>query len=489
MKPYNCTRPGNLFVGYERLRQELLNGFQNGNSYAILGGRRCGKTSFLIQIEKDLHREGLISFHPLPRRFSMQELGQLTPELLFETIYRLVIHGVEAEPWKPSKPGREYQHFLNHLDRVHGVLNEKYGSDWLVILLIDEMDVALSTLPDDQFFQNLRNFLMESRFHRHFRVLATGVKDMARLISSGSSPLNNLRNKYLGILRNREARQLVSVGFSDEYDTDFLFKLTGKHPFLLQGILEKLWQGEWDKRTIRKAAKDFLREHKDFHHWINAFGTGERVVYRCLAEAPQGTMHIMEIKNRVDDSVGLDIDEALTVLSYHGVIDDSDPDEPEIAGTLFREWFLSKTTVEKTDPGTPEPYEPERPVPSPSTAISIQVSPTIMGASIQQGFTPEEVFKLLGIFEELKSELSKLSVDERTKMKAQHALDEAAIELKEPESGATPDTTKIKSSVEKATGILKSTSVMADSLSAFIEKALKLAPYLGQTAGWLSTLL
>jgi hypothetical protein len=37
--PYNCTKPGNLFVGYERLRKELLNGFRNGNSYAILGGR------------------------------------------------------------------------------------------------------------------------------------------------------------------------------------------------------------------------------------------------------------------------------------------------------------------------------------------------------------------------------------------------------------------------------------------------------------------
>jgi len=27
--PYNSTRPGNLFVGYERLRAQLLNGFHN----------------------------------------------------------------------------------------------------------------------------------------------------------------------------------------------------------------------------------------------------------------------------------------------------------------------------------------------------------------------------------------------------------------------------------------------------------------------------
>ena len=55
--PYNSTKPGNLFVGYERLRDQLLSGFCNGNSFAILGGRRCGKTSLLMQIEQDLQAQ------------------------------------------------------------------------------------------------------------------------------------------------------------------------------------------------------------------------------------------------------------------------------------------------------------------------------------------------------------------------------------------------------------------------------------------------
>ena len=63
--PYNCAEPGNLFVGYERLRQELLNGFRNGRSYAILGGRRCGKTSLLKQIAVDLQTTGLAPLTPI----------------------------------------------------------------------------------------------------------------------------------------------------------------------------------------------------------------------------------------------------------------------------------------------------------------------------------------------------------------------------------------------------------------------------------------
>jgi hypothetical protein len=41
--PYNSTKPGNLFVGYERLRNQLLNGFRNGNSFAVLGGVAAAK--------------------------------------------------------------------------------------------------------------------------------------------------------------------------------------------------------------------------------------------------------------------------------------------------------------------------------------------------------------------------------------------------------------------------------------------------------------
>lgn len=36
--PYNSSRPGQQFVGYERTRRQIVEGFRNGNSFAILGG-------------------------------------------------------------------------------------------------------------------------------------------------------------------------------------------------------------------------------------------------------------------------------------------------------------------------------------------------------------------------------------------------------------------------------------------------------------------
>ncbi|NJL59621.1 MAG: hypothetical protein HC887_08235 [Desulfobacteraceae bacterium] len=112
MNPYSCTIPGKLFVGYEDVIEELMNGFINGNSYAMLGGRRCGKTSFLIQMENLIQNKGLAPFHAMPGRFSVQELGKPTPNILFEKIYDMTTKDIGADAWKDGEINKEYQHFL-----------------------------------------------------------------------------------------------------------------------------------------------------------------------------------------------------------------------------------------------------------------------------------------------------------------------------------------------------------------------------------------
>jgi hypothetical protein len=146
---------------------------------------------------------------------------------------------------------------------------------------------------------------------------------------------------------------------------------------------------------------------------------------------------------------------------------------------MFKDWYLTRSPIVETGPVSSASQQPKAPDPSASTTINIQVSPTIAGASIHHGFTPEEVNKLLNIINQLKNEISNLPIDEQTKMEAQHALDEGIKK---------PDKNTMKSSLEKTTGILKSAGGVADSLTSFIKIAEKLGPYLGQSIGWLSTL-
>jgi hypothetical protein len=349
--PYNCTEPGNLFVGYEHLLPRLVDGFLNGHSFAVLGGRRCGKTSLLLELEKRLTENPLPHFKVMPAFLDIQGTSQHSPDTLFRAFYELVVKGLGVQPWQVASDGDDYQNFLKHLDKAQPALMGEHGEEWLTVLLVDELDAAKFPQADDLFFQNLRNFLMVSRFHRHFRLVATGVKDLASLIISGSSPLNNLRIRHLGVLSEKQARELVTSGFRDGLSPEvesILFELTGKHPYLLQGLLEKLWEkkrpDELARADVLEAAKEFLKEHRDFPRWVKGFETEEHAVYRLLAQASEGALNLSEIKGRLGPSFASQAEDALTVLSYHGVIDDSEPDEPRMVGHMFRDWYVKNVS-------------------------------------------------------------------------------------------------------------------------------------------------
>ena len=361
--PYNYSEPGNCFVGYKDLRDNICNNLQNNHSYAIIGGRRCGKTSILMQIENDLKKAAESDSSIIPRRFSVNELSAVSPAILFETIFNLIVRDIDLKhsqtEFAEYQSGYEYQIFKENLDKISETQKQKYGPDWKIILVIDELDADVSKLSDDQFFQNLRHLDMESRFKRHFRLIVTGVKDMADLIMAGS-PLNHLKNEFLRILSLQEMEQLVKKGFSPEdysaYDLLPLYELTGGHPYLIQGILEIIWNTKdkekdslWHIQNLRNAGKTFLKQHHDFKRCLETFSQTEKAIYRCLAKAPSGTANIGYIRSKTDTALHPDIEDALQVLSYHGLIDDSDEEMPKIAGTLFRDWFLNNCHMQKKE--------------------------------------------------------------------------------------------------------------------------------------------
>ncbi len=361
--PYNCAEPGNLFVGYEDLRQDVLDGFLNGHSYSLIGSRRCGKTSLLLQLAKDIGETYKLSpLRALPRLLDIQGLDRPTPQLLFQRLYELAVDETDAPTFSPNETEGAYQQFLTALKKAATHIEQRYGPSWVVIFLIDELDAAVDSLPDDQFFQNLRHFLMMSDFRNHFRLVASGVTGMAKLISSGSSPLNNLLHKYLSLLSHQDAIQLILSGFRYVYDEELknsLFQCTGRHPYLMQGVLEKLWKdkGTHDQAAIQRAANRFLSEHSDYRRWVESFGQAEHAVYQLLADAPGGTLTKNSIRQSLGSNMAPQVGEAQLILSYHGVIDNSDPQNPQIAGTMFRDWYQDNVPRQEK----PKAAEPQRP--------------------------------------------------------------------------------------------------------------------------------
>lgn len=449
INPYNCHIPGKQFVGYVDIRQRIRIGLRDGNSYIILGGQHCGKTSLLRQIKEDLgeNTDELQPFNPLPISLSMSEFNQLTPAFIFERIYNLIMQQVDSSPWEGAEVGKEYQMFLYYLQKAERIIKAQYNEKWLVVLLIDEMDIALTKLPDDQFFYNLRNLLTESYFHDHFRLVVTGFKDISTLFSPDVTFFTNLHYEYLRTLNEDEAEILIQSGVPDEKDpidptTKFLLdQLTGGHPYLLQGILQEIWQQRYrqnlEKISVEAVAKEFLRHHRDFELWLDSFGLTEHIIYQRLLDASDGTCHIQDIRNNVQPSISKKLDSAVMILGCHGIIDVTDFDKPRILGTLFRDWYQSNCPI-----------------------------PHI-----------EEVLKG---FEELKSEVEQLPVKRTVKDEVEEILDTGLREIKKPESDEEQSKIeKLIFSLKKVTDIVNAVNETADSIITFVEKAQKIASLLG----------
>jgi class 3 adenylate cyclase len=345
MNPYNCSRPGNLFVGYTDTRARILKGLVNGKSFALLGGRRCGKTSFLLKLEEDFKQTANQNF--VPSIFDIQALVPRSTGEFFGAIYAMTVEGTQAEHWS----GVNYQDFLSSLDRGRGLIEQRYGSNWVRVLLIDELDAGAAKLPDSECFQNLRNLLMNSRYSRHFRVVATGVSSLSDLITDRSSPLNNLDPQYLGTLPIDATRALTTVGFTSGLSVDtetILFSCTGRHPYILQGMLEYLWDcgSDVNENTIKSASRRFARDRAStFRRWIYDFRREGCAVYDTLSHE---SVSIKQLRARI--SRALSVDDGLTTLSYHGVIDESDPELPRVGSTIFRDWFQENYKLENDPP-------------------------------------------------------------------------------------------------------------------------------------------
>jgi len=340
--PYNSTKPGHLFTGYENLRKRTVQGLQNGKSFAVFGGRRCGKTSLLLKLEQDVAAVSTNEQTLLPRFVDIQGEIPKSGEEFFVSLARAVVQGTDIAIWQPGHTTQPYGEFLSYLRQIAPKLDAVHGAGWVAILLVDELEVAASHLPNDECFHNLRNLLMNSEFTPHFRVVVTGVLGLTDLIKSGS-PLNNLEGQSLSHLNVDEARELVRAGFGQSFPKALearLVELTGCHPWLLQGVLEYLWEDRehLSEDSLSLAVRQFVRSRDGiFKSWARSLDTGGRAVYQKLVTASQQEIRIDAIRALVPSNAT--VHGTLDALSLHGVIDEPTGDRVRLSGTVFRDWF------------------------------------------------------------------------------------------------------------------------------------------------------
>ena len=357
--PYRYQEPGRHYVG--DLPRRVIKGMMDrGEHFGIMGGRRCGKTSIIEVLEQRLPKE---SPAWTVVRISPTALDRVSPGVLFREILTAMTKGLEGYQWSGFDQKEEpYTAFRTELkERVGNDLTNRFGSEWITAILIDEIDTVAERLKEngygEVFFGNLRHLVMEHEMRGGFRLVVTGVNNPEGVINAGS-PLNMLAIVHLGILRSKNVDELIEAGFSDGIPRvvkERLVELTGRHPYLLQGILQKCWRPDGrnlDINVLQGAADSFLQEHNDFAGWFKVFEsvTLTQKTYAFLSAESGREVSAGELSTRLSESLGRrvilgEVNDALTVLETHGVIEQIKTSYL-VSGSMFRDWFDANAPVE-----------------------------------------------------------------------------------------------------------------------------------------------
>jgi hypothetical protein len=260
--PFFCGDPvlSNQFIDRRRELRRIAGRIVNqGQSTAVVGEPRSGKTSLLLYLSAPETRDGLYGSAGKQLFFSFLDshaLGDDCDQAQFwksalQPFYEEVICPA-ADPGSPLPQAyrtcRENSFGTFTLEKLLAQVN---ATGWRLVLLLDEFDVLLyhPQLSCAEFFGGLRTLAMRSRgalalVTASRRSLTDLNRDTQQYSRTGSPYFNFLDEITLGSLPDKYVTELLCRA-GDRFtpaDRRFIVRVAGGHPYLLQAAASELWE-------------------------------------------------------------------------------------------------------------------------------------------------------------------------------------------------------------------------------------------------------
>ncbi|MBN2393168.1 MAG: AAA-like domain-containing protein [Anaerolineae bacterium] len=257
---YGNPVPHDQFFGRGREVRRIVGRIASGQSTAIVGEPRVGKTSLLIYLAAPKRRGALygesatnlifsfVDIHTLGGSFNQAQFWSCALEPLAAVIAQEIgLKATHARCVENQFGGFVLGQFFTHLGRAGHRL----------VLLLDEFDALLHhpILNNAEFFGSLRS--VASRSQGLTLVVAsrrtlTNLNADAFAFSQGGSPYFNFFSEVvLGPLTQRDTDALLDRA-GDRFSTDdrrFVADIAGGHPYLVQVAASALWEARQDDDT------------------------------------------------------------------------------------------------------------------------------------------------------------------------------------------------------------------------------------------------
>lgn len=341
--PFNATGATDrtMYFGRDEELAALLSALDT-SSVSLLGGRRIGKTSFLLRSVDDLRANGWAAFYA-----DCQAVGD----------WQTFASHVKAR-WNIELP-REFR--ADNIEKMISELSKRDGNR--LVIALDEIDYLLrwdQDAHDDQvtegFFRACRSLSQDGRA----RFIFSGERLIAQKMWDPSSPHYNFcRPIHVRQLTPIAAadlliRPLTALGVEVEEPSEvarLCWLYTGGHPHLVQylgeGVVREINRRGPEKRNsvgIRSITTNAETQEFRQHYMETYWGQStdfERLLTLLLAEGVSETEDIRMLLT----SLGVDCDikrlsDAMKMLELYGIIESL-----EIPIAFRSEWFGTASEV------------------------------------------------------------------------------------------------------------------------------------------------
>ena len=318
VSPYMTSGPvpENMFFGREHELKTITRKIAD-TSFAMIGGRKIGKTSTLVRVYRLLAE----SFDP-SRTFYLDCQSVTSLEAFFEAANTL--WGIDPPIHSPEDLRR---HIVQHVEED---TNQPF------IVLLDEVD-ALVTHDLEHGLDLFRVFRALSQ-QRQCRFVFCGERVLHNQLHSAGSPLFNFCDViHLGPLKEHAARRIISepmqaMGIAIQNREEVvseIIHLSSCHPNLVQYLCQQLIleANSRHSRLVTPADLKHVRHSSSFHEYFLEVTWGnttalERAITLLIADHSSVTLgELREILARYAFSVPLEqLDRAISGLRLYSIL-------------------------------------------------------------------------------------------------------------------------------------------------------------------------
>jgi hypothetical protein len=300
--PYGPVTEMEKFFGRTEYVEEILSGIRTPISYAVIGGRRIGKTSLLNYLMRriELENQSYSDLTFIPVDISLHGTTPRSRRAFFNMLIRKLVgclntqHNLGLSPQAFTLPSISEDDFdLDVVLELLIILIQQGMAglgDIRIVFLIDEIEYLLNKPFADDLISNLRYIISNHPVRENVSFVMFGDRYLYEIADIKGSPLENvIRTLQLGAFNEQESLELIHTPTGNRLEQNLaqdIVRLSNGHPCILQHLMCRLAESDLAQTKaidLQNACADFLQKSRIFHHWLKNFTDLDKQVYYAFA--------------------------------------------------------------------------------------------------------------------------------------------------------------------------------------------------------------